>query len=139
MRMVTPNQDEVIERQQPALDAQTLEKFRWGTDTRHTKSIPMTLATIWRHPEFDWLNKLEVDMHDLLHADQEYRYLSPFVVGDRPLVRTWVSSLKERKGKQFSLCIVELTSDILCQSEKRMTTVTTFVVKSAVSTKPESE
>jgi len=130
MQVVKPSKDDFIEWQEKPLTAAGVEQFRAGTDTRFTQGFPLTLATIFRQSEFDWLARLKVDMHDLLHAEQEYSYFAPLEIGEEPTVRTWVSDFKERKGKQFSLAIVELTSDVTCAREKKMTAVTTFVVKS---------
>ena len=131
MRVITPSKDHVIEWQQEEVTPAFVEKFRLGTSAQHSKLIPLTLPTAFRRPEFDWLEKLEVDMHDLLHTEQEYQYFKPLEIGDKPIVRTWVSNFRERKGKQFSLSIIEFTSDVVCKGEKKLTSITNFVVKTA--------
>lgn len=129
MRAVTPSKDEVIELNFPQLTAEMVSRLRAATDTKFTKDVPLTLPTLFRRPEFDWLERLGVDLRNLLHTEQEYQYHSPLKVGDMPVIRTWISDFKERKGKAFSLSIVEMTSSVHCDNEHRVTSVTNFVIK----------
>lgn len=129
MRAVTPSKDEVIEFNYPELTTEMISRLRAATDTKFTKDVPLTLPTVFRRPEFDWLERLEVDFHNLLHTEQEYHYHSPLKVGDKPVIRTWISDFKERKSKTFSLSIVEMTSEVRCENEHRVTAVTNFVIK----------
>ena len=129
MRAVTPSKDVVIEFNYPQLTTEMIEKVRAATETKFTKSVPLTLPTMFRRPEFDWLERLGVDLRTLLHTEQEYHYHAPLAVGDNPKIRTWISDFKERKGKQFSLSIVEMTSDVHVDNVKKITAVTNFVIK----------
>lgn len=109
----------------PALSEAQIQAFRNATRTEHAALVPLTFPTCFRKAEFDFLERFEVDMRDLLHVDQEYVYHSPFQVGDVLTVSTKVGDAKERRGMLF----VKLYTDISQGSQLRITSNTSFVVK----------
>jgi hypothetical protein len=121
--------NEVIEITESAIDPQSIEAFRHATKTDHTMGIPMTWATTLRLPEFQWLDKLHVDMHELLHAEQQYHYLKALKVGDIPVVRTRLQEHRERKLRTGTLTLVVLESEIVCQEEVKIICTTTFMLR----------
>lgn len=127
LRTVSP--EEHIEIVEKPLSRQHIDFFRRATLSDSSPGIPLTFPTIFRRPEFDWLDRLKVDMHSLLHTEQEYEYLVPLEVGDVPRIRTRVKELKERKSKRLSLTIVVLESEVHCSEVLKMRTNTTFVLR----------
>jgi N-terminal half of MaoC dehydratase len=119
----------VIEVEEKPISRQDLEAFASATLTQNSHSIPLTFPTTFRRPEFQWLDRLKVDMHQLLHTDQEYEYLTPLEVGDVPVIRTRISDFKERKVRQGRLAIVVLESEVSCQGVLKLRCLTTFVLR----------
>lgn len=131
MKVAIPSKDNFILYEPPVINENSLSKFRIATGTQFTKKFPLTFPTVFRKPEFDWLDRLEVDMRELLHTDQQYFYFSALELGEKLQIKTWVSSFKERKLKDSTLYIVGLTSEMNVEGVKKIEAITTFVVKSA--------
>jgi N-terminal half of MaoC dehydratase len=119
----------VIEIREKPISREDLEAFTKATLTEHSRAIPLTFPTTFRRPEFQWLDRLKVDMHQLLHTDQEYEYLKPLEVGDTPVIRTRICDFKERRVRQGRLVIVVLESEVSCQEELKLRSLTTFVLR----------
>jgi len=127
-----PAVGEAIEVTEETITSEAVASFRAATQSDHSTGIPATFSTRFRHAEFEWLDRLEVDMHNLLHTEQEYEYHEPFRVGDTPVVRTSIKDYRERVGKQAKLVIIVFESQIRSGQRLNMTTLTTFVVRSSV-------
>ncbi len=124
----SPSPQSVIELKLPKITAVAVENFRQATRTSHSEGIPKTFVTLYRRGEFDWLERLHVDFHNLLHTDQEYVYLQPLKVGDEPTVRTHIVDMKERKN----LTIMTLHSDILVGETVKVVAMTTFMIRQSL-------
>ncbi len=120
-----PHADKVIRVEAEPLTSERLADFRSATKTEYALGMPPTLATIYRASEFEWLARLNIDMRQLLHTDQEYEYLVPLEVGDAPVVTTRVKDYRERRGMQFYV----LESDIVCNGVTKLYTRSSFIVR----------
>lgn len=118
-------EEKVVRAQAGTLTAEKLQAFRAATCTEYAVGVPPTLATIYRASEFEWLARLNIDMRQLLHTDQEYEYRVPFEEGDRPAVATIVKEFRERRGMQFYV----LESEIVCNGVVKMVTRSSFIVR----------
>lgn len=122
--------DQVIEFTGEPLSAERVEGLLKATHSDHTHGLPLTLCTIYRHPEFDWLRKLDIELKNVLHAEQSYEYYRELRAGERPYVRTIVRQQKKRAGLVFMV----LESEFSVDGEKILLSRTTFYVR-----KPESD
>jgi len=120
---------EVMESQGRAISREEMEAFARVTHSDRFTSVPLTLATVLRKPEFDWLAGVKVNLANLLHTEQEYEYRAPFRSGATSLIRTTVEDLKERTGKQGTIAIIVLKSEILFNGEISVVSKTTFMVR----------
>ncbi len=107
------------------LSAEHIEDFRHATRTLFTQGIPLTFVTHFRRAEFNWLDRLKVNMRHLLHTDQAYEYVTPLKVGDKLVVTTKLVDIKERRGLKF----VDLESRVMADKELRNICLTTFIVR----------
>lgn len=102
-----------------------VERFRHATRTQYSQGVPPSFATRFRKAEFEFLDRFEVDMRELLHVDQEYEYFVPLTVGDALEVTTQIADMKDRRGMYF----VVLRTDIVSNQVKKIASHTTFVVR----------
>jgi acyl-CoA thioesterase FadM len=107
------------------LTQENVDAFATATRTEFFASVPPTYQTIFRDCEFDWLDRLQLDMKQLLHTEQEYEYLVPLKVGDDIEVSTKVLEFKERKGLKF----FTLETRILASSVLTILARSTFIVR----------
>lgn len=105
---------------------QQIDKFAQATCSEHFSDSPLTLPTVLRAAEFKWLDRLQVDMRELLHTDQEYEYIEALQEGDVPTVYTRISERRERRGMVF----VVLESEIRCNDKIAIIARSSFVVRS---------
>ncbi len=118
------NTPETVERIEPVLTLESVERFRRAV-LATSAGVPPTLPTIFRTTEFGWLSKLNVDLRKLLHTDQEYEYLEPLVSGDELTACTCVESVRERKGMK----LVVLKTDLSCAGKVCIIARSTFVIR----------
>lgn len=117
--------DTTIAWRAPAITQKQLDALREATGSRFSARFLPTFPTVFRHPEFEWLDRQHIDMRNLLHTDQEYEYRKPFEIGDTPEIRTRISDMKERSGMKF----ITLESDIVCGGEVKLVSRSTFIVR----------
>jgi acyl-CoA thioesterase FadM len=109
----------------PVLTDEQLTAFREATRTEYAHGVPLTFATIFRKAEFEWVDRVQMKVQSVLHAEQEYHYLAPLQVGDRPVITTSLKNLKGRSGMFFLV----LESTLKCKEELKLTWSTTFVLQ----------
>lgn len=114
-----------IERTSEPVTALRIAAFVEATGIRFSTGIPGTFPTIFREPEFDWLKKLKVNMHQLLHTEQEYEYVSPIEIGDRVRTSTRVADYRERRGLLF----VKLESEMFAGERLAIRSFSCFVIR----------
>lgn len=112
------------------IGASTAALFTAATRSTHSTTFIPALATVFRLTEFKWLDRLQVDWHNLLHAEQQYEYHCPLPL-DKPFtVESRLCSVRVRKSSTGSMTFVELdtriTADTLC-----VCALTSFVVREA--------
>jgi hypothetical protein len=115
----------IVFRAEP-ISKQAIERFAEATRSEHFGESPLTFPTIFRSTEFQWLDRLKVDLRELLHTDQEYEYLTPLKEGDTATVYTRVLEFKERKGMRF----VVLESEVRCSEKVVVRARSSFVLRS---------
>lgn len=109
----------------PPLTTEAVGAFRKATHTQYAVGIPPTFPTCFRKAEFDWLDRIQVDMRTLLHTEQEYEYLKPLQNGDKLSVTTAVESCRERRGMTF----IVLLSQVFKGDSEMIRSHTTFVLR----------
>jgi hypothetical protein len=102
-----------------------VDAFNNATESKHSFGIPLTFCTVFRKCEFQWLYDLNVDFRNLLHTDQEYEYLRPLKVGDRPLIRTRLIDKKVRRSMNF----YTLQTEVHCDGEIAILARSSFVIR----------
>lgn len=112
----------------PPVSRQSITQFVEATHSEHCGLDPLTFATIFRSTEFQWLDRLQVDLRQLLHTDQEYEFVAPLKEGDVPTIYTRVCEHKERKGMRF----VVLESEVRCDDQIKIVARSSFLLRSAV-------
>jgi hypothetical protein len=110
----------------------SIEAFAGATHSAHFTTTPPTYPTVFRTTEFRWLDRLKIDLRQLLHTDQEYEYLRPLREGDRPLVSTRLTEYRERRGLLF----VTLESEARVGGEISVIARSTFVVRKGTGETP---
>lgn len=107
------------------------EKVREFAQTTGWKGsgIPATFLTCFRELEFKLFANWGLALSRILHAEQEYEYLSPFSSGDELELTTSVVHVIEKKGSKGTLTFVILESqfsknDTVCARGK-----TTVVIR----------
>lgn len=73
------------------------------------------------------MDRLKIDMRELLHTDQEYEFHSALKEGDTPTIYTRMQEYKERRGLTF----VALESEIRCGDRLAIVTRSAFVLRKA--------
>lgn len=122
--MPAPKVNEAIELKLGRVTEQQISAFRHATRAQ-SRAIPPTLLTMFREPEFRWLEQLKVDLRGLLHTDQEYVYLKPIEVGDEPVATAKLVRFRERAGTTF----ITVETSIVCQGTTKANSTANFVVR----------
>jgi len=115
-----------------AVSTERMRSLAKATASDHVKGMPPTYPTIYRWGEFEWLKRNGVDLRNLLHTDQEYEYLAPLVVGEKPKVTTVLKATRARAGMTF----ITLESTVESGGKIAVRNSTQFVVKGGVGGKP---
>lgn len=123
--MPAPRINEAIELRLPRVTEQQISAFRHATRAG-SPAVPPTLLTMFREPEFRWLEETKVDLRGLLHTDQEYVYLAPIEVGDEPVATAKLVRFRERHGTTF----ITVETSIVCAGVTKATSTANFVVRS---------
>ena len=109
----------------PPLGKKRVELFRDATES-HKKNLP-TLATIFRVPEFQLLDRLQIDWKKLLHAEQCYEYHVDLNLDQPTKVSTKLTNIRTRKTGKGSMTFIETRSEIH-QKELCVVALTNFVI-----------
>lgn len=104
------------------------EEFNRAINALHAIGAAPTFATTFRKGEFDFLDKLKVNLKTLLHTEQEYQFVTPFQEGDSLEIETKLASVKQRRGMAF----VSLESDVKAANDLRLRSISTFVLRETV-------
>lgn len=75
-----------------------------------TSAIP-TFFTIFRHGEFELLSKLQVELKQVLHAEQEYEFFTPLKAGEKVRFQTRLADVLEKKSKDVYLHFLIFETD----------------------------
>lgn len=121
----TYSEEPIVFRPDPVTKEQ-IARFVSATHSEHYSVTPLTFPTIFRAAEFKWLDRLHLELRELLHTDQEYEYFAPFVEGDHPTVITKVGEVKERRGMTFILMV----SEVRCRDTLIAIARSSFVIRS---------
>jgi hypothetical protein len=118
-------QDEVIRMDFGPITSDHIREFAEATRSTQFQNTPLTFPTIFRTTEFRWLDRLRIDMHQLLHTEQEYEYFVPLREGDEPVIATRISDYRERRGLLF----VTLETEVHCGGTLALRAYSAFVVR----------
>ncbi len=116
--------NDTIVREYGKIESAQVELFRKAVGAMST-AFPPTYATIYRHPEFTWLDKLNLKLENVLHTDQSYEFFEPLIIGDSPRVVTQTKSHRVRRGTHF----LTLESTVTCNGVKKIAIVSSFIIK----------
>ena len=103
--------------------------FREAVQSHYAPDIPPTVLTIFRELEWEWMARLEVSLDNILHTEQQYRFLAP-ILPDKPYrIITALKAFKETEQKQWKVCICKLHSEMICQKNLVALSDTTFFIR----------
>ncbi len=112
----------------PPIGADRSKQFTEATRSIHCSSWLPTLATIFRDAEFQWLDKLQVDWHRLLHAEQKYDFHAPLPLDAACTVESKIVAIRTRKSSAGSMTFIELETKIFT-TQLCVTALSNFVVR----------
>ena len=75
-----------------------LQEFCAAVGARYRGGAPATFMTVFRHGEFELLDRMEFPLKSALHADQEFRYDAPIRAGDEVEYRATLTKAFEKNG-----------------------------------------
>lgn len=107
------------------LTEQRLKQFDSAVRAQYSNVAAPTYPTTFRKGEFEFLDRLRVNLRNLLHTEQDYEYFSTFQLGDVPEVETRLTSTKERRGMVF----VSLSTEVKVKSQIRVRCISSFVLR----------
>lgn len=107
------------------ITSEHIKLFASATVSENYVATPLTFPTIFRATEFRWLDRLQLDMRQLLHTEQEYEYIAPLREGDTLLITTRMTGWRQRKGLLF----VTMESDVTCIGKTVIKATSAFVVR----------
>ena len=107
------------------LTQQRLKQFDSAVRAHYSNVAAPTYSTTFRKGEFEFLDRLRVNLRNLLHTEQDYEYFSKFQMGDVPEVETKLTSTKERRGMVF----VSLSTEVKVKNQLRVRCVSSFVLR----------
>ncbi len=108
-----------------AVSTESMDALTRATRSTHVRTMPPTFPTIYRWGEFEWMARLGYDLRNLLHTEQEYEYLAPLVIGEKPKITT---SLKNNKVKA-GMCFLSVESVIVSGGRIAVRVLSSFVIK----------
>lgn len=108
--MAGPTPQDAIRADAGRITEAQLDAFR--SAVRATSAgAPPTFATRFRGSEFQWLDRLQVDMHQLLHTAQEYEFHQPLSAGQAIVTTSRLLEDKSRRGLRFVSVRTEIEAD----------------------------
>ncbi|MBI3296044.1 MAG: MaoC family dehydratase N-terminal domain-containing protein [Deltaproteobacteria bacterium] len=113
----------------PPIGADRAENFRQATRSDHSPGFIPALPTLFRQAEFQWLDKLKVDWHKLLHAEQAYEYYAPLPLDQPILIESRLANVRVRKSAASSMTFVEIETHISAAGTVAVAALTNFVVR----------
>lgn len=119
---------QTIEVKVPPIGRDRAKFFREAIASEYSSAFLPTLATLFRDSEFQWLDRLEVDWHKLLHAEQQYEYASDLPLDKELRIASTLKQVRSRKTGGGSLTFVELETRI-SSDVHHVTAHTHFVVR----------
>lgn len=127
--MVDLNQ--TIEVVEPIVEAKDIEAFRKATYSEAAGGIPLTFVTRFRRTEFEWLGRLNINLADVLHTEQEYEFFGNFTIGDELKMITRIASYRERKVGSKKMLFVAIRGELKKDDNIVVLCRSSFVVRSA--------
>lgn len=107
------------------LTSQQFVQFNHAVSAQYGLGAAPTFATTLRKAEFDFLDRLKVNLKNLLHTEQEYQFASNFMEGDLLSVETKLASSKQKRGMVF----VIMESEVKVGNELRLRSISSFVLR----------
>ncbi|MBI4405202.1 MAG: MaoC family dehydratase N-terminal domain-containing protein, partial [Deltaproteobacteria bacterium] len=104
--MMNPEEVEVIETHYGPVTEERVNDFLDATGSEYVTGVPPTFQTLFRHAEYEWLDRLKIDVRGLIHGEQDYEYLQAFEPGRSFLVRTELVGMKERQRPHETLFFI---------------------------------
>lgn len=81
------------------ITAQRIAAFRGAIGAKAGESAPPTFMTLLRGGEFELMKRFGIQLKNVLHAEQTYRYKDQIRAGDELEYETVLSNVLEKRGK----------------------------------------
>lgn len=89
-------------------------------DSFSDSSLIPTLFTIFRHGEFELMERLGITLKEVLHGEQEYDYSQPIRANERVSFQTSLADVHEKKGKGALLHFLIFKTDIVRAEDSQL-------------------
>lgn len=107
------------------ITSKRLTDFNQAISAKYVGLLAPSFGTTFRTGEFEFLDKLKVDLKNLLHTEQEYEYIAPFEIGDIPESETSLVNSRERRSMAF----VTLGTEVKVKGVLKLKALSSFVVR----------
>lgn len=95
------------------IDDRRVAAFSQAISGSQTDTVPPTYLTRLRHGEFELLQKMGVELNQVLHGEQEYRYDRELRAGLELRYQTKLAQVLEKKGSSTSLHFLVFETEFL--------------------------
>lgn len=95
------------------LDRAAIEAFGKSVSWEIPDEVPPSFLTRFRQGEFELLSRLGVELRQVLHAEQEYRWLAPLVADSQLDYRARLADVLSKGGKGGRLTFLKFDSEYL--------------------------
>lgn len=95
------------------LDRETVEAFGKSVSWEIPGEVPPSFLTRFREGEFELLVRLGVELRQVLHAEQEYRWLAPLKADGQLDYRARLADVLSKGGKGGRLTFLKFDSEYL--------------------------
>lgn len=113
----------------PAVTQKKIEQFEKAIFCEGIRKMPLTFWTSYRKAEFEWLDRLKVQINELLHTEQEYHFFKPFNIMEPLRLCTTYESERTRKTQKGVMIFVTLKTDIIQNNEICVGSKTVFIIR----------
>jgi hypothetical protein len=117
-------------RHEETADAERVEAFRQAVGALG-QGVPPTYVTRCRVGEFELMQKLGIQLNQLLHGEQEYSYEADIEVGDQLSYTTRLAEVLEKRELKFLVFETEIEAARSGRKARAAVARTTVILRGA--------
>lgn len=96
-----------------------LRAFAHAVRAPSSADLP-TFFTCWRAGEFELLDRMGIQLKQVLHGEQEYEFLAPIATGATVEFRTRLKDCMEKQGRGYALHFLVFETDFRQSGGERL-------------------